>query len=288
MGLMLHCGSKSRTLEEIRQIPTPPPVRSEGSEKRKGQLFVPIAHDFLYDSVVGELEKSTCFRVADQNFGVSEDGQKFFGLIQVRNGHNADDHSLVMGIRNSHDQTFSSGLVIGSHVFVCDNLAFSGEIKIARKHTANILRDLPALIFSAIGQVKSAVDFQTLRFEAYKNTPLDNRDADHVLMNAWREGVLSSRTLTTAREEWDNPSHEEFAPRNLWSLFNDCTEAFKGKGGRILNGIDRETLNLHNFMDRQVGLESYEDFCKRINAEFEVEDEEENENVIEADYAMLN
>jgi hypothetical protein len=28
-------------------------------------------------------------------------------------------------------------------VFVCDNLAFSGEIKIARKHTRFIVRDLP-------------------------------------------------------------------------------------------------------------------------------------------------
>jgi hypothetical protein len=33
----------------------------------------------------------------------------------------------VLGLRNSHDKRFPAGLVGGSAVFVCDNLAFSGE-----------------------------------------------------------------------------------------------------------------------------------------------------------------
>lgn len=283
-GLMLHCGSTARSLNEIRAIPTPPPVRSEGSEKRKGSLHVPITHATLYDMVKSDLEKATKYHVVNEAFGASDDGAKFFGLMEVRNGYQADDHGLVIGLRNSHDKTFPGGIVVGSSVFVCDNLSFSGEIKVTRKHTTNIMRDLPGIVFSAIGKIQGAVDFQALRFDAYKGTSIDTTQADHLLMNAWREGILSTRTLATARDEWDAPSHSEFEERNVWSLFNDCTESFKGKGGRLFNGIDRETLALHSFLDRACGLESYEDFCKRVNAT----PEEEEVEVEEADFAMLN
>lgn len=274
-GLMLHCGAHSRTLDEVRAIPTPLPTLGVGTEKKKGSLHVPIPHSDLYDMVRGEIGKQTQYNVVSENFGVTDDGARFFGLMEIKNGHNADDHGLVVGLRNSHDKSFAGGLVVGSHVFVCDNLAFSGEIKVLRKHTNNIMRDLPGLITNAVAKIGSSVDFQNLRFDAYKNTPIDTPQADHILMDAWREGVLSSRTVAKAREEWDKPSHDEFQDRNVWSLFNDCTEAFKGSGGRIFNGIDKETLRLHSFMDNICKLESYEDFCKRVNAEFaEVEDAE--------------
>ena len=59
----------------------------------------------------------------------------------------------MLGLRNSHDKTFPAGIVAGSAVFICDNLAFSGEVKLARKHTTHITRDLPRLVQSAVGQL---------------------------------------------------------------------------------------------------------------------------------------
>ena len=259
-GLMLHCGAHHRTLDEVRAVPTPDTTRGPGSAKKQGCLHVPIPHAKLRDLVVGEIKKQTQFAVVSENYGVTDDGMKFFGLMEIQNGHNADDHRLVVGIRNSHDKTFAGGLVVGSRVFVCDNLSFSGEIKETRRHTNNIMRDLPCQITTAVAQIGNAVNFQEMRFNAYKETSLSAREADHILMNAWRENVLSSRTLGTVREEWDNPTHVEFQLRNVWSLFNNCTEAFKGKGGRLFNGIDRETLRLHDFMDRQCDLSNFDDF----------------------------
>jgi hypothetical protein len=36
---------------------------------------------------------------------------------------------------------------------VCDNLSFSGEVRLARKHTSRIEADLPALVNRAVGQL---------------------------------------------------------------------------------------------------------------------------------------
>ena len=55
-------------------------------------------------------------------------------------------YRYVIGMRNSNDMKFPAGLVLGIAPFVCDNLAFTGEVTVARKHTTNIKRDLPMLI----------------------------------------------------------------------------------------------------------------------------------------------
>jgi hypothetical protein len=69
--------------------------------------------------------------VVNEAHGLTKDGNRYFGLIQVANGHNADDFGLVIGLRNSHDKMIPAGLVLGASVFVCDNLSFSGEVRLA-------------------------------------------------------------------------------------------------------------------------------------------------------------
>jgi len=64
-----------------------------------------------------------------------------------------EDCCWVLGLRNSHDKTFPAGITAGASVSVCDNLSFSGEVKLARKHTTHITRDLPRLVQSAVGKL---------------------------------------------------------------------------------------------------------------------------------------
>ena len=68
-------------------------------------------------------------------------------------GGGGGDYAFVVGLRNSHDQSFPASLVIGSAVFVCDNLAFSGEVVLARRHTRFIVRDLPEMVDRAGGRL---------------------------------------------------------------------------------------------------------------------------------------
>ena len=45
--------------------------------------------------------------------------------------------ALSVGIRNSIDKTLPLGFCAGNRVFVCDNLSFSAELLVNRKHTVN-------------------------------------------------------------------------------------------------------------------------------------------------------
>lgn len=101
-----------------------------------------VPHHRLLTGVQESLARSGLYVVTEAH-GLTKDGNRYFGLLQVANGTNPDGFGLVVGVRNSHDKTFPAGLVMGASVFCCDNLSFSGEVRLARKHTAHIERDLP-------------------------------------------------------------------------------------------------------------------------------------------------
>src|SRR5262249_42239567 len=138
-GLSLHCGSNEVERDQLALVPTP----------KATETWFPIPHTVLLDQVEETLEHNG-LKIINQAHALGHERNRYFGLLEVRNGDNAHDFSLVVGVRNSHDQTFPGGLVIGSRVFLCDNLAFSGEIRIARKHTRHITRDLPPLVEVAV------------------------------------------------------------------------------------------------------------------------------------------
>jgi len=56
------------------------------------------------------------------------------------------DSRYVIGLRNSNRMKFRAGFLLAEAPFVCDNLAFCGEVKVQHKHTLNIHTVLPELI----------------------------------------------------------------------------------------------------------------------------------------------
>ena len=79
--------------------------------------------------------------VVNQAHGLWGDGARYFGLLEVHNGSTDRDYGLVVGLRNSHDKSFPAAIALGAAVFCCDNLSFSSEVTLARRHTRYIERD---------------------------------------------------------------------------------------------------------------------------------------------------
>src|SRR5207247_883637 len=133
-NLVLHCGARAVARRDVIDVPTP------GST----ETWTPIPHIAL----VGEVErtlKTNGLIVGSQAHSLSHDAARYFGLMEIRRTQSDEDYCWILGLRNSHDKTFPAGVVAGMTVFVCDNLSFSGEVKLARKHTRFIVRDLPQL-----------------------------------------------------------------------------------------------------------------------------------------------
>jgi hypothetical protein len=246
LNLMLHCGGVEITRDDIRGVTTPEPAGR----------WVPISHDNLLtlvtDSIVG-----MGMHVVHESFAVTRGGDRMFGLMQVANGHNSDDYSWVCGIRNSHDKTFPAQLCVGSGVFVCDNLAFSSEIVIGRRHTTFINRDLPLLVGKAIGLLSDKWNDQDNRIKSYRESELSNKDAAWLLLQAMRQQVFNKTKIDDIVGDWLKPRYPDTEPRNLWSLFNCVTEHLKprqGSKGHSLWDLPDRTTRLHALCDSYAGL----------------------------------
>jgi hypothetical protein len=239
-NLCLHCGARTATRDQVAAVATPP----------RTATWVPIAHGRLLDGVQRSLEGAG-LSVVSEAHGLTREGSRYFGLLQVANGDNPDDFGLVVGLRNSHDQTFPAGLAVGASVFVCDNLSFSGEVKLARKHTAHVERDLPQLIERAVGRLGDMRRTQETRFAAYKGRELADGAAHDLVIRALDARVVPVTRIPAVLAEWRQPRHPEFREgRTAWRLFNAFTESLKGN----IDALPARTQALHGLLDAACGL----------------------------------
>ena len=142
-GLLLHCGAEVIDRRTLSRVETPSCTES----------WFPIPHDFLLKEVESQLTAHG-FGIGETTHALSHEGKRYFGVLQIlRPDDGPDDYSWIVGIRNSHDKTFPASLVMGTRVFVCDNLAFTGEVKLSRKHTRFAVRDLRFMTSRAVGRL---------------------------------------------------------------------------------------------------------------------------------------
>lgn len=241
LNLMVHAGGNK--VDRVRIADVVAPARTE--------TFQPIPHHTFLDGVQSTLERSGLKVIAEAH-ALAKGGARYFGLLQLQSAIDALDYSLVLGLRNSHDKSFPAGLVVGSGVFVCDNLAFSGEIKIARKHTVNINRDLPNLIQAAVGRLNDMRGFQDRRIASYKAAEISDARAHDLMIQALDARIVTATKIPAVLSEWRAPRHAEFAQgRNVWRLMQAFTEI--GKGTSVFER-PRATQAMHALLDTASGV----------------------------------
>ena len=238
-NLFLHTGSKTVTRDQLATVATPPPTPT----------WFPIPHRQFLDGVATTLSRAG-MHIVHEAHGLSADRNRYFGLLQIANGSNPDDFAVVLGLRNSHDKKFPLGLVVGASVMVCDNLSFSGEIRIARKHTVHVSRDLPHLIEKAIGKLGSLRNTQERRFAAYKSHEITDHEAHDIIIRSLDARAIVVTQIPNVIEQWRRPNHPEFRQRTAWSLFNAFSETLKGR----LDVLPARTTALHGIIDTCCGL----------------------------------
>lgn len=241
-GLMLHCGAQAITKEQVSFLPVAQPQGARHAIR-------PFIEDI---NTVTQLLAQVGLPVAQESYGVTKDKdtgipRQFFGLMEIE-PENGRDHGIMVGLRGSYDQTLSRGIAIGSRVFVCDNLCFSGEIEIKTKQTLDIDSRIKGLLFDAIQEVPEMVNHQDGRFDKYRTTVVGQIIGNSMITDMVRQGVLNASQVGKALSEWDKPSHDEHAEDGftLWRLHNACTEALKPTNQR--------TIALQRNWDRTIGL----------------------------------
>jgi hypothetical protein len=214
--LVAHCGSRKVTREELKEIPVPEGTRSHQ----------PLSH-FEIVEVLDEALSFRSLQIYKDEYAVSNDGMKMFGVMDLRFGFDGGRFSI--GLRNSNDKSMRLALTAGYRVFVCDNLAFSGDFTpLLHKHTRNL--DLTDSISIAVDRIHRGFATLEMRVKEMREHGLTDNDAKLLIYRAFLEREIKGaprNLMTVVHDYYFNPTHEAFVPRNLWSLSNAFTSAFK-------------------------------------------------------------
>src|SRR5207244_7435862 len=157
---------------------------------------------------------------------VSKDGMKMFGVLDLDTGMQGCRFSL--SIRNAHDKSMRLAMTVGYRVFVCENMAFSGDFEpVLAKHSKNF--SLQNALSIGVDQMQRNFEGMRLQVETWKEAQLSDTAAKLLIYQAFIEGGLEvpKALARPVHERYFNPQQEEFQARTLWSLSNAFTSAFK-------------------------------------------------------------
>lgn len=227
-------GSREVTPLQLKEVSTPHPTKTH----------YPIPHHEFLELVTDKLQHLK-FNIEEIRCGVDQ-FDDMHSIIKIEKPDQANGtFKNVVGVRNSHNKRFSAGLVAGASVMVCDNLSFCGEVKVARKHTRNIMQDLPGRIDEMFGTIIDNWAGQTARFNGYAATKLATNEVDQLIGTAIRRDGISPSKARKVIEEYENPKHDEFKNENAWCLFNAFTEVLK----QSPTALAQRSINLHSVFD---------------------------------------
>ncbi len=314
MVFINHCGARPITTDELRDLPEPIKMsRPEWDGKFHGD-HTPVRHDKFVDLTKRTLARAG-YDITHEEYSLVQknaidkklnapiimpDGvikpakDTLFGLLHVTHqkkvgGERLDVTNLV-GIRNGNAMDSVCLLGCGERVFVCDNMCFSADFVVARKHTSGVHVDLPERMSGAVAKLKDEFARADVRREVYKQYRLDDeaiqsaRDLEDSLTMSvadimcammkpeirlnedgepltdkdgkpkWENDkhITPGSTLGAWAKEYRNPSHEEFNAENVWCLKNAYTEVIKGWAPA---SIQRRTVKLTRVLDRATGFE---------------------------------
>jgi len=222
------------------------------------ETYIPVPHMDFADLIQDTLEDHG-FRLGETAHVLNQTGTQYFGMAELQNGDNPEDYSLMAGWRNSYNKTLAAALVIGARVFVCDNLAFSGEIIIGRKHTRNVKADLPGCIDLAVSQVTRLRSFQDRRYQWYKDNVLPDDMVNELIVESIRTDIVPASKAGLLIQECYEPRHRahlnERGQRTAWTVFNAVTESLKNSS---IPALPRRTQALHGMIDDMTRLDAWQ------------------------------
>ena len=179
--------------------------------------------------VIEALTETLGFRhigVVQEEYAVSKDGMKMFGALDLDTGMHGCRFSI--GIRNAHDKSMRLAMTVGYRVFVCENMAFSGDFQpVLAKHSKNF--SLTSALSIGVDEMQRNFDGMRMQVEAWRGSQLADVTAKLIIYRAFVEADLEvpRHLARPVHDLYFNPQYDEFQARTLWSLSNAFTSAFK-------------------------------------------------------------
>ncbi len=215
-NLMAHCDTGRVSEAEVMSVEEPD--------------FTKTWHPISHAKVVTSLNKACEERglvTRERTYSLSKDGGKMFGVWDIDTGDSDGCYSL--GFRNSTDKSMAYGVTAGNKVFVCDNMAFSGEYISFRKHTSGL--NLDQLLWMA----DKALEVTMEKCKAFtdwhrnlKEVELTCDDMKVLTFDCMKNGVFAPSKFKEFGE-CVKAEYELSKERSLYTLHGGVTRMVRGR-----------------------------------------------------------
>ena len=219
-GTLVDANSSLVTREQLKYLAPPPATVT----------WKPIAHYDLVQAIDRQLAVRD-IQIVKEEFALAHEGLRLFGVLELhvpgREGltcppDSGQDYHFAMGIRTANDRSFATQLAVGARVFVCSNLAFSGDlIAMNRKHTAKF--DLNADISRAVDRFQAHLGTFGGKLEGLKQWSLDPYQAKAFIYDAFEQDIVPVRLFNAVMAGYKAGQPQISA----WALHNIFTAAVK-------------------------------------------------------------
>jgi len=205
--LIAHCGAQYVDREGLKNLETPQPTDS----------WTPIAHYDLVQALDGQL-KARGITIVKEQFAVLK--AKLFGVLDTDYQVN-EEGGAAIGIRTSNDKSLALQLAIGYRVFICDNMAFAGDlIALRRKHTGNL--NLHREFAEGIGRYVTQYPKLQENINWWKEWTLTKERGKQLIYDIFRQKIVPVRLFHPSVADW-----EAAEDKTMWRLHNCMTAHIK-------------------------------------------------------------
>jgi hypothetical protein len=221
-------GSNRVTEADVIKVPAVPFTKS----------FHPVHHRQVIDAIRSGVV-AMGLEIVNTDYALANNGNRMFGVWDLSGG--SDELCWSIGIRNSMDKSMALGITAGTRVFVCENLAFSGDFVEFRRHTKGLVIDeLEFMAYRAMKKMVANLNKFQAWHEGLKSFSLTEWEAKLLLVEIMTQNIIPPSKFARFNELYFGGVYKP----NLWGFHETVTDVLRDsnlltlpKKNRQLNGV---------------------------------------------------
>lgn len=208
--LIAHCGAKIIERSALQFLETPPAIGR----------FKPVAHAMLVDALHEELTARGLV-VARERYAIQHEGHRLFGALDLEARDSSAPLTRALGLRTANDKSLSLQIAIGLRVFVCDNMAFSGDlIALKRRHTSGL--DLPLELQRALDRYEQGIIALEADVDRMQTIEMTQTAEKTWIYDVFAQKILPVTHFNRVVDTYYNVTAQRYG-HTLWALHNAVT-----------------------------------------------------------------
>jgi len=227
-------GARAATFDEVCAVSLPEQTRS----------YRPVPNKHLIELTRHYVTQVLGLAILTEQYALSRKDQQLFALFTIDTGNPHETYAICF--RSSYDKSLSVIYAGGVKVFICTNLCMSGDsLNYFRKHTSNIMADLPKLVLGALRYSRQSFETTKKDLDIMRTIPVTKDRGYEIIGRAVGHKVLTPTQANVAYGDWTRPRYEDFGYGNLYCLYQCFNQGLKK--GDAAKFMPRHA-NMHNFM----------------------------------------